>query len=313
VKPAPTAAPEISEIDFARYHGWPQRLYSPWLGCVAIVRVALLQVFRRKSYWIVLGLGLLQFLMFAAVIYAVTQLPLPDRGRDWILNEVGFSAAPASKDSQVDPQESGYVRFMERQNVVVLVLLAFSGSLLVGADFRLKSLPFYLSRRIDKRHYIVGKLLAIGAVVSLLTTLPALVLFVEYGAFTSSTDYWLDNWRVVVSVLAYGAVLAVTNSVLLAALAAWLQKAAPIAVTWTSLFIIPGRFSALLHRATGEEAWRLLDPWRDMRYVGKLCFGDFRDGRERELAWWALAILAAGCSAALVAFAYRVRSVEIVE
>lgn len=297
----------LSEIDFARYHGWPQRLYSPWLGCVAIVRVALLQVFRRKSYWLVLGLGLLQFLVFAAVIYAVTQLSLPGDLRAEILEELGFSAQSA------DPQESGYVLFMERQNIVVMVLLAFSGSLLVGADFRLKSLPFYLSRRIDRRHYVVGKLLAIGTVVSMLTTLPALVLFVEYGAFTSSFDYWFDNWRIVVSVLAYGAVLAAANSVLLAALSAWLKRAAPIAVTWTSLFIIPGRFSALLRQATGNEYWRLLDPWRDMRYVGRLCFGAFRSPEDERLAWWALAILAVCCTLALAAFTVRVKSVEIVE
>ena len=55
-----------------------------------------------------------------------------------------------------------------------MILLAFSGSLLVGTDFRNKSLPFYLSRRVDRRHYIVGKLLAISVIVSLLTTIPAL-------------------------------------------------------------------------------------------------------------------------------------------
>ena len=57
---------------------------------------------------------------------------------------------------------------------MVMLLLAFSGSLLVGSDFRDKSLPFYLSRRIDRRHYIVGKLLAVSSIVAMLTMLPAL-------------------------------------------------------------------------------------------------------------------------------------------
>ena len=64
---------------------------------------------------------------------------------------------------------------MQQQSVVVMILLAFSGSLLVGSDFRMKSLPFYLSRRVDRRHYIVGKLMAISVIVSLLTTVPALI------------------------------------------------------------------------------------------------------------------------------------------
>ena len=41
------------------------------------MRVALLQVFRNKAYWFVLGLGTLRFLAFWSIIYAVTQLTLP--------------------------------------------------------------------------------------------------------------------------------------------------------------------------------------------------------------------------------------------
>ena len=36
-------------IDIAHYHGWEGKLRSPWWGSLAIVRVAMLQVFRRKS------------------------------------------------------------------------------------------------------------------------------------------------------------------------------------------------------------------------------------------------------------------------
>lgn len=294
-------------IDNARYHGWQGRLCSPWFSCLAIVRVALLQVFRRKSYWLVLGLGLAQFVTYWCIIYAVTQLKWPHETQRRILSAFGFSADPDAL------QDNGYIMFMDRQNVVVMLLLAFSGSLLVGADFRMKSLPFYLSRRIDRRHYIAGKLLAVSAVVSLLTTVPALLLFVEYGMFTSSTEYWLQNWRVPIALVAYGAVLCAGNSILLVTLAAYLQRAAPIAITWTSLFVMPGRFSNYLRDATDNDYWKLLDPWRDMRYVGRLCFGTFAKPIDRELAGWALAILVVTCSLALLALVHRVRSVEIVE
>ena len=36
---------------------------------------------------------------------------------------------------------------------------------------------FYLSRRIDRRHYVAGKLVTVGAVVTIITTIPALILF----------------------------------------------------------------------------------------------------------------------------------------
>ncbi|HEX4150321.1 MAG TPA: hypothetical protein VHY20_15095, partial [Pirellulales bacterium] len=173
------------EIDRAHYHGWSGELGSSRRGSAAIVRVALMQVFRRKSYWVVFAMCLLQFLFFLIAIYLVTQATIPPQTQQQILRTFGFSAeGPAG-------EENGYTRFMERQSVVVMILLAFSGSLLVGSDFRQHSLPFYLSRSIDRRHYILGKLLAVSTLVTLLTNAPALVLFIEFGLFTESTDYWL--------------------------------------------------------------------------------------------------------------------------
>lgn len=294
-------------IDVARYHGWHGRLGSPWLATLAMVRVALLQVVRRKAYWIVLALGLTQFLLFWSVIYAVTQLNLPPQARERILEAFGFSAEAAA------PQDSGYVLFMQRQSLVVMILLAFSGSLLVGADFRLQALPFYLSRRIDRVHYIAGKLLAVSVLVSLLTWVPALALFVEYGMFTSSLTYWRENWRIPLAVLAYGLVLCTCLSLLLVTLAAWLQRAAPIAVTWSSLFTFLGLLAEYLRDETGQEAWALLDPWRDMRYVGRMFFGVFSRQSQEALAPWALLVLGVLCGVCLLLLVRRVRAVEVVE
>jgi hypothetical protein len=295
------------DIDQARYHGWQGRLQSPWFSCIAIVRVAITQVLRNKAYWLLLALGALRFVAFWSIIYAVTQLALPEDVGDGLLRRFGFSA------NSDEAQDNGYIRFIEGQNVIVMILLAFCGSLLVGTDFRTKTLPFYLSRRIDKRHYIVGKLLAVSALVSLLTVVPALLLFLEYGMFSASTSYWIDNWRIPVSVLAFGAVICIVNSILLVTISAYLQRIVPITITWASLFLLLGRLGSYMYRETQVEDWRLLDPWRDMRLVGRLCFGTFRDEAEHELAWRALLLLTSLCALALAALVYRVRAVDVVE
>ena len=192
-----------------------------------------------------------------------------------------------------DVMRSGYFEFMQRQSVIVMILLAFSGSLLVGSDFRLGALPFYLARRIDRRHYILGKLLAVSAVVSLLTLLPALVLFIEYGLFTSSFEYWRENWQVPLAILVYGLVLCSVLSIFLVTLSAYLQRTAPIAIAWSSLFVMLATVARQLRMSTGNAYWGLLDPWRDIRVVGRLVFGaDRGDPDAQRLALWAAAILA---------------------
>lgn len=294
-------------IDIAHYHGWHGRLHSPWLACLALVRVGLLQVFRRKLYWLVLFIGLAQFLLYWSIIYGVTQINLPERTQANLLAEFGFSAEPAAA------QETGYINFIEQQGVVVMILLAFSGGLLVGSDFRQRSLPFYLSRRIDRRHYIVGKLLTISALICLLTVLPALLLFIEFGMFTSSADYWIDNISVVGAVLAYGAVLCVVLSILLTTISAYLQRLAPIAITWSSLFVLLSRLGDYLHESTGDARWRLIDLWSNMHDTGRLFFGAFESAEYEQRAQWAAAVLAATCLVCLVLLARRVRAVEIVQ
>lgn len=293
-------------LDNAHYHGWHGRLHSPWWACFSIVRVALLQVFRRRSYWVVIGLGLLNFLLFWSVIYAVTQFQIPPRTQENLLRGFGFSPNPS------DVADNGYIQFMQRQSIVVMILLAFSGSLLVGSDFRLNSMPFYLSRRIDRRHYIVGKLLAVSAIITLMTTIPALMLYIEYGMFTSSLDYWIDNWRIPMSVLSYGLALCVVLSIWLVTLSAYLQRMAPIAITWSSLFVMLATMSNQLRDATGQRAWMLLDPWNNIRFVGRLGFGGFSKPEDEPLAYWALGILIVVCTFSLMALARRVRAIDVV-
>ncbi len=277
------------------------------MACLAIVRVALIQVLRNKAYWVVLALGSLRFLAFWSIIWAVTQLPLPEDMNNMFLKEFGFTAS-----SDVD-QNNGYIRFMEGQQIIVMILLAFSGSLLVGSDFRLRALPFYLARRIDRRHYIVGKLLAVSSLIMLLTVVPALLLFIEYGMFTASTQYWIDNWQIPIAVLAFGFVLCVVNSILLVTLSAYLQRIVPITITWATIFLLLGSLSGYLRRATENEHWRLMDPWWDMRTVGRMIFGSFHSEAESDLALQATILLVVVCSVSLAALVHRVRAVDIVE
>lgn len=300
-------------IDAAHYHPWKGNpggnlggpLLGAWRGIAAVVRTTLLQLMRRKAYWAIYAVGISQFVVYWVVIYALTQLQLPPGTQRGMLNTFGFSIEAD------DPQDTGYLDFMEQQSYVVMILLAFCGSLVVGSDFREGTLPFYLSRRLERRHYIVGKLIALVVLIWLFTVLPALILFLEYGMFTTSTEYWQANWRVVPSILGYGAILGMVLALWLAAISAYLQKLAPIAVLWSSLFVLLGRLGFILSRETGVREWVLLDPWKDLRLAGRLCFGTFRTASDAQLSTTAAWILICISLVALLALIRRVRAVEV--
>jgi ABC-type transport system involved in multi-copper enzyme maturation permease subunit len=293
-------------LDVAHYHPWQGKLRSPWRATGAIMRVTLSQIFRRKAYWIILALGLIQFLAYWVAIYLLTQIQMSGQAQKRMLQMFGFS--PESSD----PQSTGYLVFIEQQSMVVMILLAFCGSLVIGADFRGGVLSFYLSRRIDRRHYIIGKMLAVGAAIWLLTVVPALLLFLEYGLFTESLDYWIENWRVVPAIFGYGLVLGGTLALWSITLSAYLKKLVPIAVTWTSLFILLGRLAVFLRNSTGDRRWMLASPWYDIRQAGRMFFGEFRFPSDRAHSHYAAMIVAALCVAAVLLLVRKVRAVEVV-
>ena len=236
------------------YRAWSGRIGSPWLACVPMVRIALRLIFRRWVFWILIGLGLLNFLFNFAFIYMKA-----------VLSAQNEQIARFLDAYRVTGTGEAYLDFMVAQASITALLLAFAGSTLIGSDYQHGGLVFYLSRRIDRRHYVVGKLLAVMTIVTLITTLPALILFAQYGLMSSSWTYFREQYRIVLGILGYGAVLAVMQSFLLFAVAACLPRTVPLVMTWLGLFVLLKALAEALRQINGNRNWRLIALWDDMR------------------------------------------------
>ena len=289
-------------IELAGYRTWRGELRPPWTACWAIVRTGLWLVLRRKIFWILLGLGLINFLLHFAVIYLKAQFAAQ-----------GIPIGRFIDQFIVTGTGDAYLHFMFAQGVVTMLLLAFAGSVLMGGDYQQGGLTFYFSRRISKRHYIAGKLLAIGAVVGMITALPALALYVEYGVFSSSFEYFRENARILVGILGYGLVLAATLSLMLAAVASWVPRTVPLVMTWTGIFVLLPALGETLRRISDKRIWRVLNLRYDLYLLGSKCFGALQIQREEpELARWAGWIVPLICLMCLIVVVRRVRAVEVV-
>jgi ABC-type transport system involved in multi-copper enzyme maturation permease subunit len=264
------------------------------------MRVGLLLIFRRWVFWILIGLGLLNFLFHFAFIYLKATLA--------VQNE---NIAKFLDNYKVTGTGQAYADFMLAQASIGALLLAFAGSTLIGSDYRQGGMVFYLSRGIGKPHYIIGKLLTIGAVVTIITTVPALILFVEYGTLSNSFQYFLDNPRILGGILGYGAVLAVVQSLMIFAIAAWVPRTVPLVMTWLGLFVLLKGLADAMRAIDGNRQWLLLGFWDDMHRLGRWCFGSLDPNRVPS-AGACLAVLCAVCVISLGMIIYRVRAVEVV-
>jgi ABC-2 type transport system permease protein len=290
-------------IELLGYRAWKGELRPPWMACWPIVRTGLGIVLRRKIFWVLLALGLLNFLFTFAIIYIKAQLTVQNPGFSWFLDQV-----------KVTGTGDAFLEFQFAQGTVTMLLLAFAGSLLIGSDYQQSGLTFYLSRRIDKRHYVAGKLLAIGSLVLLITTVPALALYLEYGLLSSSLEYYRENPRILCGILGYGFIMAVVLSLLLGAIASWVPRAVPLVMTWACVFLLLPILGENLRHIRDNRMWRLLSLWRDLRMLGKWCFGSLIAERdENQLAYWSAWIVPAVCLLCLILLVRRVKAVEVVK
>jgi ABC-type transport system involved in multi-copper enzyme maturation permease subunit len=168
---------------------------------------------------------------------------------------------------------SGYTfrNFFNYQSQITMIILALTGSILIGNDFRFGSLPFYLSKPLHRWHYLGGKFLAVGIIINLITTLPAIVLYAEYGLIDTWEYYW-DTAHLLLGILMFGTILTIVLGLLLLATATWLRRTMPMIMIWTSLFVFARGLSDLLVISFRlDSRWRLIDMWNNLYLVGNWC------------------------------------------
>jgi ABC-2 type transport system permease protein len=288
-------------LELTGYREWDGRRRAAAWACLSIVRTGLSMIIRRWVFWGLIGLGLFNFLFNFAFIYLKATLVVQNRALGNFLDNY-----------QVTGTGKAYADFMFAQASITALLLAFAGSALIGNDYRHGGIVFFLSRRIGRRHYIVGKLLTIAAVVTIITTLPALVLYFQYGFLSNSMDYFYDNPRILLGICGYGAVLAAVQSVLLFAVAAWVPRTVPLVMSWLGIFVLVRGLAEALRAIDDNRAWLLLSVWEDMQRVGQWCFGSLEADSQPEV-WQCTTVLACLSAVCLGLIFRRVRAVEVVK
>ena len=303
------------------YRSWRGAFRPPAASVWPIARTALMSLFRKWIFWIIYVLGLLIFLLFFFGQYLLA----------WAQTQAGEADVQLGGWGRTNPRHliqlfrgllkldggpQTYYNFFAYQGHIVMIVLALAGSILIGNDLRFGSLPFYLSKPLSRGHYLLGKGLAVAVFINLMTTLPALILYAQWGLL-ESWDYFYEYFDLFLGILGYGAVLTVTLTLLLLATATWLQRTAPLVMMWTTLFFFCRLLaSALVDGLRFSPRWRLIDLWNNHSLIGRTFLG--MPARPVEFSnqppWYEAALVLGGVSLLCLTYLVRrIRAVEIVK
>jgi hypothetical protein len=278
-----------------------------------VARASLVVLFRRKLFWVLYGLALLVFFMFFFGQY-LRPFAIAMASDNGTLRGALMGILKALADGlKLNGSGQMFRNFIGFEGYTVMIVLALAGSVLVGNDLRFGSLPFYLSKPISRWDYLLGKGLAVAVFVNMLTTLPAVALWVEYG-LVGDWDYFVENAHLLAGILGYGLVLTVCLTIILLATAVWLRRTVPLIMTWSALFFCCRVLTrALVDGLHLDARWRLIDLWNNTAVVGSRLLQVPR-GRMAQPEWYEAALVLAGvCGVCIAYLVMRLRAIEIVK
>jgi ABC-type transport system involved in multi-copper enzyme maturation permease subunit len=307
-------------VSLLHYRPWRGQFHGPLHSSWPIARVSLWMIFRRKLFWFLYAFALFIFLIFFfgqyLLAWAETQAGEQSIRVGLVRTEPRRLIRLMRDIMKLNGTGETYRNFIWYQGYMVMIVLALAGSVLVGNDFHFGSLPFYLSKPLGRWHYLLGKFLAVAVFVNLVVTVPALVLYFQYGLL-DSWEYFVEKAHLCAGILGYGLLLTVCLGLMLLATATWLRRTVPMIMVWTTLFFFCRLLgSALVDGLRYDPRWRLIDLWNDTYLVGNACLGlaheSVRPATQPALHEAAL-VLGVVCALCLSYLNLRIRAVEIVK
>lgn len=185
------SASPIADLSYRNYDGPLEPPIARWW---AIARVAILDAFKKKSFWVLTVLGGGWYLILMIVFYFVDSFAntmVPNRGGRQIIDP---TQAAATMFKQVKWDEQFLHAFSIGQLMFFIVALLI-GVGTVANDNRANALLVYLSKPCTKLDYVIGKWVGIFVPTAVAVAIPTLFFygycFMSYRQYGFLDDPWL--------------------------------------------------------------------------------------------------------------------------
>jgi ABC-type transport system involved in multi-copper enzyme maturation permease subunit len=176
---------------------------------VVLARYALAEAWSSKITWGLFIASMIPIVVYLVVIYLTN-------------NPIARALILRGSSGGLDINASFFLKVLSSQCWLALVLTAWIAPRLVSFDLADNALPILLSHPISRFGYVLGKFIALFWCLSLVTWVPALLLF-AYQGYTSPLPWVGANLRVAFGLLAGSVLWIALLSILGLALSSWVK------------------------------------------------------------------------------------------
>jgi len=199
--------------------------------------------------------------------------------------------------------------FMNVQGVLAFVLTAFAGPGLISQDLANGALPLYFCRPLSRPEYVLGKASVLGILLSQITWIPGIVLFIVQASLAGPAWTWDHLWiagSIIVSSLIWISVL----SLLAMALSAWVKWRIVAGALLLAMLFFGAGFAEAINAVMRTDVGHFVNLAYLMRTVWNSLFQiDVEHAIPVVEAWIAILIYCAICLGLLLR---KVRAYEVV-
>ncbi len=279
------------------YRGYDGALTPAWSRFLILRRYSYRRLFQSRFLTAFLVLCLFYPLGCAVFIY--------------LSHNLGFLAELNVQVSKLIEINGRFFLFsLQFQGVLAYLLTAFVGPSLIAPDMANNALPLYFCRPLSRTEYVLGKMSVLLLLLSSITWIPGLILFVIQASL-AGWAWTAANWWIAGAIVVGGLVWIVILSLIALALSAWVKWKIAAGALVLAVFFAGAGFGAAINAVMRTQNGTFFDL---AGLIARVWAGLFRVERDSGIAvadaWSALLAVSTLCVWLL---SRKVRAYEVVK
>lgn len=245
-------SPDTRGVNRLGYRGWSGQLESGWMRWTVIASVSIRRAWQSRWLRRMLFFSWLPALWFGVGFFLWEQAVLYP---DWrqTLRPFLQGMPPAPEFNQIresvrtgDLESSRHTvwawllqtLFRNPQGVVMVMVVGLIAPPLISQDVRSRAFLLYFSRPLTRGEYLLGKLASVWAYLAVISTLPALALYVLGVLLSPNLSVISATWDIPFRIVAASVVLMLPTSVLALCFSSLTQESRYAGFAWFAVWIL---------------------------------------------------------------------------